>query len=150
MNVVRVIGVDTVLKNMMKAKTRIGDHIANGLVKAGAFVLHESKEIVPVQFGDLKRSGFVRRFGSGFRTDVIVGYTAEYAAIVHENPKAAHGRAFNVKHAAAIAKAIANKRATVKSGMFNRGESQQFKYLETPCRTKRQEILAIIANEASK
>ena len=150
MNVIRVTGVDTVLQNLMKAKTRVGDNIAKGLVKAGTFLLHESREIVPVQFGNLKRSGFVRRFGSGFRTDVIVGYTAEYAAIVHENPNAAHGREFNVKHAAAIARAVENKRATVKSGMFNRGEEQQFKYLETPCRTKRQELLTIIASEASK
>jgi hypothetical protein len=135
---------------MMKAKTVIGDRIAKGLMKAGVFVLHESNAIVPVQFGDLKRSGFVRQFGSGFQTDVVVGYTSEHAAIVHENPNAAHGREFNVKHAAEIARAKAAKRATAKSGMFMRGENQQFKYLETPCRTKRQEILTIIATEARR
>jgi len=153
MNVIRVTGVDQVLKNMLRAKTVVGDRIARGLMKAGVFLLHESRDIVPVQFGDLKRSGFVRQFGSGFNTDVIVGYTAEHAAVVHENPNAAHGRAFNIKHAAEIAKAKAAKaakRATVKSGMFTRGENQVFKYLESPARNKRTELLSIIANEARR
>ncbi len=40
--------------------------------------------LVPVDYGILKASAFTRAEGTGFSTDVRVGFTAGYAAYVHE------------------------------------------------------------------
>lgn len=63
---------------------------------------------------------------------VVVGYTTEYAVWVHENLEAAHGQAFNVKHAAEI-----------KAGLeHSRGPLQQAKFLEQPARENRADYAA--------
>lgn len=64
--------------------------------------------------------------------DVVVGYAASYALIVHENLETAHGVAFNVKHGG-------------KPGFKNRGPNQQAKYLEQPFRELRSRIMEIVA-----
>jgi len=162
MKLTRIEGVEQVLRNLTRSSAKIGDRIAPGLVKAGVFLQRESQAIVPVQMGVLRNSAFTRRFGAGLRTEVIVGYTVKYAALVHENPNAAHGQAFNVKHAAKIARAgrmtttksgrqrwrPTSAAGTAKGGMFPRGENQQFKFLENPAKNKRSEMFKIIASAA--
>lgn len=158
-------GVDKVVANLRIAGRKIADRISAGLYKAGLYLQRESQLIVPVQLGNLKASAYTRKLGSGERTDVIVGYTASYAVFVHENPKAAHGKEFNVKHAQEIARAGSMTRSkktgkekwkpasmmgTAQGGMFPRGENQQYKFLETPARTKRDIICAIIVAEAGR
>lgn len=66
---------------------------------------------------------------------VVVGYEAPYAVVVHEDLEAAHGAAFNVKHAAEIS---AGKEKA-------RGDNQQAKYLEAPFRIHKERIKAIVA-----
>jgi hypothetical protein len=133
---------------------------ARGLKAAGEWLLARANELVPVQFGNLKASGFVRNMGGrGLDTDVVVGYTAAYAVYVHENLEAAHGKAFNIKYAKQIA---AHSRTisrgprkgqvvlpTVKSGWAPRGENQQAKFLETPMRNERQNMMDLIYKEAT-
>jgi len=146
---VRIDGVNTVIKNLTKVGSNLAKGTARGLTLAGHFLERESRKIVPVQLGNLKASSFTRNVGgSGFRTDIIVGYTAKYAVFVHEDLEAAHGEAFNIKHAQEIATARGTKAGTAKGGMFRRGKDQQAKFLEKPAREKRGEIIDIIQKNA--
>lgn len=144
--VITITGLDKILLNMKKVEKDAGSKVARGLKKAGAFLLRESQAIVPVDKGILKASGFVRAFGVGFKTDVIVGYTAGYAVYVHENLEAVHGAAFNIKYAAMITDSKNKKQVK----QYTRGPNQQAKFLEAPCRTKRGEIIDIIKQEVLK
>jgi len=148
---VKITGINTVIRNITKAGNVLGKDIARGLKMGGLHLQAKSQEIVPVQLGDLHAAAFTRNAGgSGFDTDIIVGYGSEvgYAVYVHENLDAAHGKAFNVKYAAAIAAAAGTPRGTAEGGMINRGEKQQAKFLETPARTEKKAIIKIIQKEA--
>jgi len=148
MKVVEVKGIGAILKNMDKHKKSVGSAFATGLKTAGLFLQGESQAIVPFQLGELHGSAFTRNVGGkGFDADVVVGYTAKYAPFVHENLDAAHGKEFNIIYAEAIAAAVGTKKGTAKGGMFNRGENQQAKFLETPARNKRKEIIQIVADK---
>lgn len=68
--------------------------------------------------------------------NVVVGYAASYALYVHENPKAAHGAAYNRKHG--------------NPGERLRGPRQQYKFLEQPARQHQREIARIIREGASR
>jgi hypothetical protein len=156
--IMQVEGIDQVVRNLRRHRGVTAAKIARGIYKAGAFLLAESQLIVPVQLGDLRGSGYVRNIGdNGANVDVVVGYTKEYAVYVHEDlvtaappARAAHGRWFNIKHAATILRHIAAGTSTARSGWFWRGEREQAKFLETPMRTKRDDMFQIIANEARK
>ena len=159
MKVGRITGVNQMLKNLATAKMKFGFNLERGLVNAGKFLQRESQKIVPVQTGNLKNSAFTRKIGSGVYVDVIVGYTASYAAYVHEDLTKAHGKDFNIKHADEIARAGEMKTTksgrqvfkpklkmgTAAGGMFPRGENQQAKFLEKPARDNRMILLNIIA-----
>lgn len=163
--IVRVTGLEQVLRNLKGSQTNIADRVSKGLYRAGLHLQRESQKIVPVQMGVLKNSAYTRKLGSGERTDVIVGYTASYAVFVHENPNAAHGKEFNIKHAAEIARAgktatrkktgkqywrPTSKAGTARGGMFPRGENQTFKFLERPLREQRLVLFRIIRDEVYK
>ena len=150
MNMIKVVGVNKVLNSMKRQSVNHGNKFAVGLVAAGLHLQHISQRVYcPVQTGNLKNTAFTRKFGSGFLTDVVVGYTAEYAAFVHEDLTKAHGKEFNVKHAGDIQAAQGTKRGTAQGGMFMRGEHQQAKYLEKPARLLRPVLLRIIKTHAS-
>ena len=159
MNMVKVKGMQTVLRNLKKHNVSMGVKLERGLIDGGKLLLRESLLIVPRQTSDLAGSSFIRSFLTGFETDVVVGFTANYAAFVHEDMDAAHGAAFNVKYADKIAGRAARGRKRRKLGKkhdvitdpyFKRGEKQQAKFLETPMRTKRKEILSAIVSELLK
>ncbi len=121
----RITGVETVLRNAVKANSLIGAALARGLKRGGLFLQRESQRIVPVDTSNLKNSAFTRNIGGesfrgGNKPDIIVGFTADYAAYVHENQNAAH-----------------------KNGKVA-------KFLARPAREKRREILSIIVKEAKK
>lgn len=143
----KVDGVAEVINRLRQTHENLGNGVARGLKKAGLFLQRESQGQVPVHLGPLKASAFTRAFGKGFKTDVVVGYTAKYAVFVHEDLEAAHGKEFNVKHADKIANAHTPAQ---KKMWFNRGENQQAKFLERPAREKAGEIIQIIADEAVK
>ena len=144
-----VTGVEQVIAKMRTiGATKIGPDIGRGLTNAGKFLQRKSQEVVPVQLGNLKNTAFTRNIGGvGLKTDILVGYTAEYAAVVHEDLTKAHGKEFNIKHAEEIANASKTQR-TAAGGMFPRGENQQAKYLEGPMRMFRREILKKIYGAA--
>ncbi len=137
-------GIDEIIKNLKRIDAQIARGVARGLKRGGLLLQRESQKIVPVDKGPLKASAFTRNVGgSGFKTDIIVGYTAGYAVYVHEDLEAAHGAAFNEKYAKQIANSK-NKR------FRSRGVNQQAKFLEQPARQLKQEILKIIHQEAKK
>ena len=152
-------GMQEVLKNLRESKTLMGRGAERGLKKAGLFLLRESQKIVPVLTGNLRGSGFIRISGSGMKTDVIVGYTALYAAYVHEDLSKAHGEQFNVKYADLIATRATRGKRRRKMGFmhdvqadpyFKRGERQQAKFIETPARENREKMLAMITSEIKR
>jgi hypothetical protein len=118
--VAKLEGVQEVIKRLMTFRKSTAAGMERGYVRAGAFLLRKSQQVVPVDTGALKNSGFTRKTGSGFSTDVTVGYTQSYAIYVHENLEARH-----------------------KPGKIA-------KYLEKPARDYRQEMLQIIRREAVK
>ena len=138
----KISGLNIVIRNLTKAKGVLGRDIARGLKKGGLHLQRKSQEITPVDLGNLYGSSFCRNVGgSGFNTDIVVGYGSEgvgYAVFVHEDLNKVHGRAFNIKHAKEIA---AGKTP-------NRGENQQAKFLERPAREEKKRIIKIIHREA--
>ena len=146
-------GIKQIMAKARKANTRITKNAVRGLKMGGVFLLRKSQEIVPVQFGTLKASGFTRNIGDeGSGADIVVGYGADvdYAVFVHEDLTKAHGREFNIKYQKQITAANVAGKDTVKGGMFRRGENQQAKFLEQPAREYRKQIIKIVAREASK
>ena len=134
-----ITGIEKVIRNMQAADRKAGNRFSANLVKAGRYLQRASMKIVPVDTGVLKGSAYTRKFYSGWQTDVVVGYTAAYAIYVHENLDAAHGREYNIKYAKQI--------AAKWKGFHKRGENQQAKFLELPCRTERPTILRIVAGK---
>jgi hypothetical protein len=147
---IEVKGINAVVNRWSRANKGIGRKVAGALGAGGRFLLKESKKIVPTETGDLAKSGYVKNIGkrSGFDAEIIVGYTASHAGIVHEVMDAAHGKDFNAKHAAYIAWIQANGTATQKRVWKPRRAEEQAKFLEIPAKTKRRQILKIIARKA--
>lgn len=75
-----------------RALAGIGGNTENGINMAGEFVKGESQELTPVDEGVLANSAFVRRIGNKVAPAVEVGYTAKYAAAVHEAPMTLKGQ----------------------------------------------------------
>lgn len=135
MFLLQIKGVSKITKSIKTSNTADKFRYKARLTRAALFLQRESMKIVPVDKGNLKGSAFTRVFGTGFSTNAAVGYTAAYAPYVHENPDAAHGADFNKKHAVEIAAGT----------MSNRGENQQYKFLEKPAKQHRRKILKMIA-----
>ena len=119
-----------ILRNIKKSDAMLMRRLGVGLKKGGLLLQRESQKIVPVDKGPLKASAFTRSIGTKKRPHVIVGYTAGYATVVHENLDARHGAAFNA--------------ANSEKGAKLRGPDQQAKFLEAPARQHRKTILAMI------
>jgi len=141
----RLTGVTQVRKNMQRFTVDLSVKFSIGLRAGGLYLQRFSQKFYcPVWKGNLKNSAFTRSFGQGFHTDVFVGYTAAYAAFVHEDVDKRHGRKFNEYYSQEIAAADTPAK---KRYYHNRGETQQAKFLEKPAREQRPQILAIIAGE---
>ena len=69
------------IKKLEKTSNRILNNVERGLVKGGQFLQGESQDICPVMTGFLRASAFTRKVS---RNHVVVGYSAAYAAFVHE------------------------------------------------------------------
>lgn len=120
--------------------------LRQGVGQAALYLQRESQIIVPKVTGNLHGSAFTRKAPEDSKQTPAyrVGYTAAYAVYVHEvpNPPTTHGKEFNVKHADDIA---AGRIDSYTGRPYQeRGDNQQWKYLETPARTKRPQMLQII------
>ena len=139
------VGVNEFIVKLKAAKPKMGVAVGRGLKRAGTHLQGVSQKIVPVEQGPLKGSAFTRNVGgTGWDTDIVVGYTASYAVFVHEDLEAAHGATFNQKHAKEIANATTKAQKKV---FFNRGPNQRAKFLEEPARTTVPEMMKLIELE---
>ncbi len=140
-------GIDEIIRNLKRVDAQIGRGVARGLKRGGILLQRESQKIVPVDKGPLKASAFTRNVGgSGFKTDIVVGYTTGYAVYVHGDLEALHGAAYNEKYGALITDVDTGEERREKL----RGPNQQAKFLEQPARNLRPVILKIIYQEAKR
>lgn len=100
-------GVSSLLSRLRKADSRARNSVTKGMKTAADHLLTESQKLVPIDTGALAATGQVVVQEAGIeKTTIDVSYGSEavdYAWHVHENPLAAHGEAFNIKHADEIA-----------------------------------------------
>ena len=90
-NMIKITGVSNVLARLKKASQNYERDIPRKLGKGGLLLQRESQKIVPVDTSNLKGGAFTRNIGgSGFKTDIVVGYVAGYSVYVHENMEAHH------------------------------------------------------------
>ena len=144
-----IIGAKAVIKRLNRVTKYLEGTVQVGMTEAGFLLQRKSMEIVPKQLVNLSGSSYSRNIGGrGFRVDIVVGYTSPYAVYVHEDLEAAHGEAFNIKHAREIAAASGTPRGTAEGGMFKRGKNEQAKFLEKPARDNRKAMLMMIGNKA--
>lgn len=67
----------------------LADSVGDGVESLAHRILERAQQLCPVDTGELKRSGYVRRqdapqaFGTGI-LNYAIGFTAEHAALVHE------------------------------------------------------------------
>lgn len=141
--VVYLEGLDQMLRNMSRSERIIGSAVQKGLMAAGEHLKEKSLELVPRETENLAKSivGPKNVGPKGLHADVVVYYDekkAPYAIWVHEisNPPHAHGKDYNVKHAAEIAAGKLKKK----------DPKEQWKFLEQPIRTERRTMFKIIAN----
>lgn len=120
----KVEGVPALLRSLEEVKRDYQKAIGAGLKEAGLFILLKSQELVPIEYGNLRGSGFVRSSGSGIKTEVRVGYTAEYAVWVHELVESLHGAAYNAAY-------IVVKKGTGKSGKIRGAKGRFLKKKDT-------------------
>lgn len=147
---VQVKGITAVVNRWSKTNKRIGIRVVRGLRKGSKFLYDKSQELVPVEQGDLKKSGYFKSVGkrSGMGGVYAIGYTSSYAAMVHEITTAAHGRAFNIKYASEIAAASNSKSIAVRRKFASRRPEERSKFLSHPARKYKRQIRRIIAREA--
>lgn len=131
-----------------RRRAQFGRNFERGMIKGGTILFRAAQEIVPVDQGPLRASGSVRKVGRGLKTEMRIGYSAEYALLVHESLEFAHGEEFNIKYA----RQIANKDLQPWNGkaFHKRGPNQQAKFLERPAREKKTLIIKTILDEARK
>lgn len=82
-------GLDVIAKDGLYANIALhpkvmGVGYERGLEKSCEYLLAKSQEIVPVDQGDLKASGYWYVMGHGLEAEGFVGYSAPYAGYVHE------------------------------------------------------------------
>ena len=106
-------------KKLARSKPRA---LRRALKKAGDLVLRESRKIVPMDTGELYRSGFVQvTKNNSDLFEVEVGYSDPKAIYVHEDLEAAHGEQYNIKYSYEI--------ATGAKGYHSRRPQERSKFL---------------------
>lgn len=79
--------INDIIRNLQKEIGNIEGDLSKGLLAAGLFVQGESQRTVPHDTGTLSNSSFTSMGELMGMPAVRVGYTAEYAAFVHEMPQ---------------------------------------------------------------
>ena len=87
-------GLAEVLRNLNREIGNIQGNTRRGLSKAGLFIKGEAVERTPVEFGALRNSAFtqISPISNQTKPFVTVGFTAAYAAFVHEAPGTLSGQ----------------------------------------------------------
>ena len=82
-------GVDAVLNNLNKEISGIKGRSIAGLLEAGLAIQGVAQKRAPLETGNLRGSAYTRR-GMFNPNTVEIGFTAIYAAAVHEDMEATH------------------------------------------------------------
>lgn len=77
-------GIDEAAAQLSVEISNIEGRTIGGLLGAGLIILGESNRRVPVEYGNLRASGYVMKDPLD-QNAVAIGYTANYALSVHEN-----------------------------------------------------------------
>lgn len=80
-------GLDVVLGNLNQQIKQIGVRSRGGMRKALLIVRRDSVKLTPVDTGNLRNSAFTEVEEEGGQISGVIGYTADYAAEVHETDK---------------------------------------------------------------
>lgn len=121
----KLLGLSKVLANLNKQARAIETRTQAGLLTAGIVVRAQAMRNTPVKTGNLVGSSFgPRPFKRGSEQGVVIGYTANYAVVVHERVVGAMG--------------------PVKAKEGQKGP----KYLERALQTKGAEVLNILQKHA--
>lgn len=105
----KVEGLQTFVRAVGKAKAAIKLSMAEGVKKCAEVILKKSQVYVPVDTGDLKRSGRVEVSGSGMGAKAAVIYRDPVAVIVHEDMEAQHAPPTQAKF---VERAVRESRGT--------------------------------------
>lgn len=87
---VRIDGIGKVLKNLNRSVVGIKSKSRQGLQAAALLVLGTSKELTPVDTGNLRGGTYTKLFGGRDNPGAEIGYTAAYAVFVHERTELHH------------------------------------------------------------
>lgn len=125
-SVATVAGINTITGNLRKRQAGLGTGLQRGLKMAGDYLLRESQKLVPVEYGNMKASGFSKLTGRSFDSKVTVGYSDPNALVVHENVE------------------MVLRGQPRPSGIATYWHPGQAKFLEEPARRLKDEMRAII------
>lgn len=147
----KLTGLNEVVKNLNKEIKKIEGDVGKGLLAAVLFIEGEAIEITPQDFGLLRDTSFAQLGGTLGRPIARVGYTAKYAAWVHEmpmtlkgQPRADFGKTGN-RSKFGPQQVVSFGGGTKTGTYWDKGEN---KFLEKAVRNNIPEILKIIANRA--
>lgn len=87
-----VTGIKEIEANLSKAIAGIKGKTEEGVFLAAQFIKGEAQELTPVDEGLLRNTAFVARVPDTTEIAFTVGYTAKYAAAVHEFPMKLKGQ----------------------------------------------------------
>jgi hypothetical protein len=125
-----IVGLSVVKANFKRRNRTLAAGTERGLKLAGLHLQRTSQKFVPVDFGPLKASAYTRHKGSGYSTQVHVGYGTSYALPVHENVEM-KGKGFP-------------RRPPSHGNYWDPAPWGRAKFLETPARTERVTMRRII------
>lgn len=75
---------EEIIAKIKAKKQSAGRGVELGVARATGFLFAESQYLVPVEYGELKDSGYMTIRGSYYKTEGEIGYKAPYAMYVHE------------------------------------------------------------------
>ena len=84
----KITGMENVIKNLNAEIKKIEGRTRAGMVKVGLFIEGKSMKECPVVTSNLKNSHYSEAFNTPRGPGVEIGFTASYAPLVHENPRA--------------------------------------------------------------
>lgn len=123
-------GLETVMKNLNRQLRGVKERTAQGVLAGAREILAEAKRRVPVEYGDLRDSGYVS-VSRDERMAVDIGFTAPYALSIHEN----------------MEQKLKGRPRPSGIGVYW-GPSGQPKFLESAIRDKTRDVVRIVADHA--
>lgn len=87
---VHISGIEKVMANLNKEAIKISGKTMAGCIRGGILVRRHMSTVsptIPIEFGNLEHSYFTQPFPSKNNPTLLIGFTANYAMVVHERKK---------------------------------------------------------------